>query len=194
MSLQLYIGPMFAGKSSEILRIVNRYKAIQKQMCILSYSGDNRYTSEDILMNHNSVGVPCIKVDSVWAILQNKQYKELFDVSSLVIIDEAQFFHDLRAFVCYVLEECHKDLVLVGLDGDARRKPFGELLDCIPLADEVVKLKALCSICNDGTEAIFTYCKTNKEEQVCIGGAELYMPVCRKHYVEKQQGMSKTVE
>jgi thymidine kinase len=185
MSLQIYIGPMFAGKSSEILRIVNRYKAIQKQMCILSYSGDNRYTSDDILMNHNSVGVPCIKVDSICAILQNENYRYVFENASLVIVDEAQFFDELCSFVKYVVEDCHKDLVLVGLDGDANRKPFGDLLECIPLADEVVQLKALCSVCNDGTDALFTFCKQNKAEQVCIGGAELYMPVCRKHYLQK---------
>jgi thymidine kinase len=103
--------------------------------------------------------------------------------SSIIIIDEAQFFPDLYDFVL-IAESFNKDVILFGLDGDTERKPFGQILECIPLADEVIKLKAFCKICNDGTEALFTYTSQKKMEQVCIGGAETYSALCRSHYLK----------
>lgn len=184
MSLQIYLGPMFAGKSSTILRIVNRYKAIGRKMCVLTYAGDNRYSAEDILMNHDAMGIPCKKTELLRTVIEHNDFKH----AQLVIIDEAQFFKDLKEVVQYIVDVLRKDVVLVGLDGDADRKPFGQVLDCIPLADEVTKLKAFCRDCGDGTEAIFTYCNQAKAEQVAVGGAEMYEALCRKHYVTKYYG------
>lgn len=180
MSLEILLGPMFAGKSSAIHRIVNRYSAIGWPICCVTFSGDNRYSSEDLLMNHDKQGISCLKVNT----LADTKGASTFQEAKLVIIDEAQFFPDLKEFVVYAVETLKKDVVLVGLDGDAERKPFGQILDCIPLADKVTKLKAFCLECRNGTEAIFTYCKSSKTEQVCVGGAELYMPLCRDCYVK----------
>lgn len=181
MSLQIFVGPMFAGKSSTILRIVNRHKAIGRKMCVVTYAGDNRYSAEDILMNHDAIGVPCKKTELLRTISDHPDFVD----AKLVIIDEAQFFKDLKVFVLDCLDRLQKDVVIVGLDGDADRKPFGQILECIPLADEVTKLKAFCRDCGDGTEAIFTYCNKQKSEQVEVGGAEMYESLCRKHYMAK---------
>jgi thymidine kinase len=172
---------MFAGKSSTILRIVNRHKAIGRKMCVVTYAGDNRYSAEDILMNHDAMGVPCKKTELLRTISEHPDFKE----AKLVIIDEAQFFKDLKIFVQDCVDRLQKDVVLVGLDGDADRRPFGQILECIPLADEVTKLKAFCRDCGDGTEAIFTHCNKAKSEQVEVGGAEMYEALCRKHYMAK---------
>ena len=105
--------------------------------------------------------------------------------ADLVIVDEAQFFPDLKQFVEYASDHLGKDVLVVGLDGDAERRPFGQILDCIPLADTVTKLKAFCKMCGDGTEAIFSLCRRHQEktEHVLVGGAETYEAVCRKHYL-----------
>jgi thymidine kinase len=180
MSLQIILGPMFAGKSSAILRIVNRYKAIGWPMCCVTFAGDSRYSDEEFLMNHDAQSIPCKKVVSL---LDEFLDTDEFEKAKLIIIDEAQFFPDLKSFVLGAVEDYQKDVVVVGLDGDADRNPFGQILDCIPLADEIHKLKAFCKMCKDGTEALFSYCQKQKTEQVCVGGAELYMPLCRKHYL-----------
>jgi thymidine kinase len=185
MSVEVILGPMFAGKSSAILRMVNRYKCLGWPICIISHSADNRYSNEDFLMNHDSIGVPCVKLNELMHIIAKHEFID----AKLVIIDEAQFFPDLKQFVTHCADVCNKDVLVVGLDGDADRKPFGQILECIPLADTVHKLKAFCKRCGDGTEAIFSYCSQKKTEQVCVGGAEMYMPLCRKHYNE---GMSQT--
>jgi len=182
MSLQIYLGPMFAGKSSTIIRIVNRYTSIGKTPCLVSHTIDTRYTEDQFLCNHDSLQIPCER----WSRLMEFSNDTQFMNSSIIIIDEAQFFPDLKQFILLAVETCNKKVIIFGLDGDADRKPFGQILECIPLADEVIKLKAFCKLCGDGTEALFTYCQKNKTEQVCVGGAETYMPLCRKHYCSKK--------
>jgi len=182
MSLEILLGPMFAGKSSAVLRIVNRYRSLKWPICSITHASDNRFTDEPMLMNHDLASIPCMK----WSSLMDHAKDVSFLQSKLVIIDEAQFFPDLREFVEYAVDTWGKNVLLVGLDGDAERKPFGQILDCIPLADSVTKLKAFCGECGDGTEAIFSFRKktVQTKEQVFVGGAETYVPLCRKHYIE----------
>jgi thymidine kinase len=189
MSLEILLGPMFAGKSSAILRMVNRYQCLGWKICIITHSADDRYSAEAMLVNHDEMGIPCEK----WSSLIEHINDPDFVNAKLVIIDEAQFFKDLKPFVEHAVDVLGKDLLVVGLDGDAERKPFGQILDCVPLADKVTKLNAFCKRCGDGTEAIFSFCNQKKTEQVCVGGAEMYMPLCRKHYLAgmKEQSTSK---
>jgi len=181
MSLEILLGPMFAGKSSAILRTVNRYKSLGWPICSITHASDNRFSQEDLLMNHDMASIPCVK----WSSLMDHISDPVFLKAKFVILDEAQFFPDLRAFVEYAVDHCGKNVLVVGLDGDVRRKPFGQILDCIPLADTVTKLKAFCSLCKDGTDAIFSFRKKEVGEtgQVFVGGAEAYMPLCRTHYL-----------
>jgi thymidine kinase len=104
-----------------------------------------------------------------------------YATSSVIGIDEAQFFPDLYEFVV-ASEKENKKIIIAGLDGDFNRKPFGKILECIPLCDEIVKLTALDK---DGTPAIFTKrINDANQEQVCVGAANLYQAVSRKHYLE----------
>ncbi len=73
----------------------------------------------------------------------------------------------------------------MGLDGDAHRKPFGEILQLIPLCDTVEKIKSLCAECGDGTPALFTHRLTPSETQIQVGAEATYKPLCRKHFLEK---------
>ena len=172
---------MFAGKSSTIIRIVNRYKSIGIKVCLVTHTSDTRYAEQQFLQNHDALTIPCER----WSKLMDFLCTDNYTTSTILLIDEAQFFPDLKEFVLKAVEGDGKNVTLFGLDGDADRKPFGQLLECIPLADEVNKLKAFCKLCGDGTEALFTYCQEKKTEQVCVGGAEMYMPLCRKHFTAK---------
>jgi thymidine kinase len=78
----------------------------------------------------------------------------------------------------------NKVVYVCGLDGDFERKKFGEILDLIPLCDKVNKLTSLCSICKDGTPALFSMRTTNEKEQTVIGSNN-YLPVCRMCYNKK---------
>lgn len=187
MSLELILGPMFAGKSSAIIRIVNRHRSIQTPILLVSHISDNRYSEDHVVANHDMVQIPCKRWPTLLEHLQDDSYKE----AKLIIIEESQFFGDLKKFVLHAVEEDIKHVVVVGLDGDADRHPFGQILDLIPYADTITKLKAFCSECRNGTEALFSYCKAReaKQAQVCVGGEEMYTPLCRKHYVEKMKAV-----
>ena len=184
MSLHIITGPMFAGKSSEILHIQNRYKSLGWNVCLITHLSDSRYSSENVLVNHDKYSSPCLRIPTLFELVFNNNNN--YVSSKVVIIDEAQFFTDLKDFVVWAVEQDKKQVYIVGLDGDAERKPFGQILDCIPLADTIVKLKAFCRLCGDGTEAIMTKCTKpeQKHGQVHVGGAELYEPVCRWHFLK----------
>ena len=101
-----------------------------------------------------------------------------------IMIDEGQFFSDLKEYVLKWCEVFKKNIIVIGLDGDYKRNTFGQILDLIPVADQVTKLKALCKLCNDGTEALFTHRLSEEDEQVVISYSK-YIPVCRQHYLEQ---------
>ncbi len=180
MSLELLLGPMFAGKSSAILSIVNRHNAIGHKVLLLSHAIDTRYDTNQHIVNHDGSKIPCHKTTTLSPFLHHPEYA----ATQVIIIEEAQFFQDLYGFVLAAVDCDKKDVIVVGLDGDADRKPFGQILDLVPLSDRITKLHAFCTMCRDRTPALFTFCKKQKETQVCVGGSDLYEPLCRKHYLE----------
>ena len=179
--LTLIIGCMFAQKTTEILRRIRRFQSIGKRVLVLKYAGDLRYAAESIA-SHD--GEMCqARVVKELAELNTEIYNKEYDV---VVIDEGQFFKDLLQKVkewTDSIDGLH--VIVAGLDGDSERRPFGDLLNLICLAEEVKRLSAYCKMCRDGTEAHFTKWigDTNKDGQVCVGGADNYMPVCRKHWL-----------
>jgi thymidine kinase len=186
MSLELIVGPMFAGKSSAILSIVRRHQTLGWPILVITHSSDTRYSSSPVVISHDGVSTPALALSELNKI---KTEKELID-SKLVIIEEGQFFPDLFEFVNYVVDELKKNVVVVGLDGTAARKLFGQIGMLLPLCDKITKLTAMCTHCNDGTPAIFTHAFSSTASAAsasgvaCVGGADSYTPVCRKHFLE----------
>lgn len=178
MSLEIVLGPMFSGKSSYALAYIRKQKAIGRSVIAVKPAIDNRYSQAEEIVTHNQERVPCVVWDSKVPLTPNRFVLQ----SDCVVVEEAQFFKGLEVF-CEYLILLGKHIVLVGLDGDAYRKPFREILDCIPWANKVTKLSALCSVCNDGTEAPYTRYKVNLDDigsQIDVGGAEKYEAVCLK--------------
>ena len=77
----------------------------------------------------------------------------------------------------------NKHIIIAGLDGDYNRKPFGDILQCIPLCDSVIKLNAMDMIDKDGTEAIFSKRIVADEQQISVGATDKYIAVSRKNYL-----------
>ena len=174
--LTLLMGCMFAQKTTELLRRIRRYKAIGYRVLVINYAADTRYGTNKIA-SHD--------VDTCDAICINSLIEVDSKVSDydVIVIDEGQFYPDLYACVTRWADTLPVHLVVAGLDGDSDRNPFGDLLKLIPHAEEVERLTAFCSVCRDGTVAMFSQCKRAKAEQVAIGGADEYRPVCRRHYL-----------
>jgi thymidine kinase len=185
MSLELLIGPMFAGKSSAIQSIVRRHQSMGWSVFVVTNAMDTRYSDAPAVVNHDKIAIPAIAVKELLPLLTHSEYAR----SRLVVIEEAQFFPDLLEFVRAVVDRDGKNCVVVGLDGDAERRPFGRVLDLVPHCDRVTKLTSMCKHCRDGTPALFTFAAgaqaaaANAEGVPCVGSDDLYIPLCRKHYL-----------
>jgi len=179
MSLELILGPMFAGKTSALQSIIRRHEALGIKCAVYKPVSDKRYGGDFYIYSHDLTKIPARPV----TYLTQQQLFEPYTESKLIIVEEGQFFDDLYEFVIKAVERDGKHVVVGGLDGDCFRQPFGQILKLIPLADRVTKLTSLCKICSDGTVGLFTFRTTKSKEIVEVGGSDTYMPLCRKHYI-----------
>lgn len=176
--IEIILGCMFSGKSSELITRCSRYKAIGKNILMINHANDTR--TEDNVATHSRIEAPALKVSLLNDVFS--QHKELYIHADIIGIDEAQFFGDLKSFLI-LCEQNQKTVIIAGLDGDFNRNPFGQILECIPMCDEVVKLKALDMVNNDGTEAIFTRRLVEGNETIMVGASDKYIAVSRNNYL-----------
>jgi len=170
--IEIIMGSMFSGKSTELLRRCRKYASIQKHIMLINHSLDTRCNNQ--LKTHDNVVMDATKTNKLCNL-------DIDSRTDIIAIDEAQFFDDLYEFV--LLHE-RKDLVILiaGLDGDSNRDIFGQIIKCIPLCNSVTKLTAMCSICKDGTAGVFSKRFMKSTEKVCIGAHNEFASVCRKHF------------
>ena len=175
-SIKLYIGCMFSGKTSELIREYTRYTKIGKKVICINYTSDTRYGDDNYVYSHDLNKIECLRTQKLMSI--NLQDILKYDV---ILINEGQFFVDIIEFCKLYCDMQSKHIIICALDGDFLRKPFGKINELIPLADEITKLTAFCTECNDTTPAIFTLRLSEDIEQISINNN--YIPVCRKHYL-----------
>jgi thymidine kinase len=199
---------MFAQKSTELLRRIRRSASIGQSVLVINHSSDTRYLTEvtgkgaegESRKDAEGAEGESIIVSSIITHDKDTVVSSgnitttssacLFDIASryniesynLIVIDEGQFFSDLFDQATKWAEGANTHVIVAGLSGDSERKPFGDILRLIPHAEEIEYLSALCSVCKDGTPAYFSKAISCKTSQVDIGGADKYIPVCRKHY------------
>lgn len=181
--LEIVVGPMFSGKTSYIVEMYKQCKFCQISVAVINHSIDNRY-DDNLMSTHDKVKIPCIKTEKLMDLetdsIPRAQDKLKVSISEVILINEGQFFDDLEEFVKLMLSR-GKKIYVSGLDGDFERKKFGQILDLIPLCDKVTKLTSLCSLCKDGTRAIFSKRLTSETVQTVVG-SDNYIPVCRSCY------------
>ncbi|KAL8238082.1 hypothetical protein R6Q59_019163 [Mikania micrantha] len=177
--IHVIMGPMFAGKTTDLLRRINSEGSNGRNVAMIKSNKDTRYAIDSVV-THDGTEYPCWALPDLQSFKQ-KLGEEAYDKLDVIGIDEAQFFDDLYDFCCKAADDDGKTVIVAGLDGDYLRRNFGPVLDIVPLADTVTKLTARCEQC--GKRAPFTFRKTNEIETQLIGGADVYMPLCRKHYV-----------
>ncbi|XP_068995782.1 thymidine kinase, cytosolic isoform X2 [Embiotoca jacksoni] len=171
---------MFSGKSTELMRRVRRFQVARYNCLVIKYAKDTRYSD---------VGMATHDKNTMEAVAANS----LVDVRSAALqagvigIDEGQFFPDTVEF-CEEMANLGKTIIVAALDGTFQRKPFGNILNLVPLAESVVKLHAVCMQCYK--EAAYTKRIGAEKEVEVIGGVDKYQAVCRKCYggltVEKE--------
>lgn len=175
--LHLIIGPMFAGKTSHLVENYKKCMLCNIPCIVINHSDDNRY-DENNLCTHDKISIPCVKAVNLINIYKN------IAKNSVVLINEGQFFNDLYDIVIKMVEEMDMTVYVYGLDGDFQRKPFGQILNLIPICDSVQKLQSFCAKCKDATLALFSHRIVNDNNQILIGSAAQYVPLCRKCFLK----------
>ena len=188
--LELILGPMFSGKTSTLKKIYDQCMYCNIPVTVINYSGDNRYSTDAVMSTHDKIMIPCIMGSSIIETIKNNADK--VSKSEVILINEGQFFPDIKCIVDLVEKE-HKRVYICGLDGDFQKNKIGSLLDLIPHCDNVCKLKSLCSECRNGKAGLFSYRITNETDQVVIG-VENYKPLCRSCYDKLSSSKQKSIE
>ena len=190
--LEITFGPMFSGKTTNLIEKINKYidittsKGIEKSgLVINSIKDDREGETSGCLTTHSSVKreasdkITYVKVKNLHEVDKN-----LIQDSDYIAIDESQFFTDLVEFVKEWIK-LGKIIHCSGLIADVNRKLFGDLIYLFPFADEVTQLKAFCIECESHLmNAPFTKLRksTGKDGVIFVSGSEHYVPVCGKHF------------
>jgi len=186
--LKITLGPMWSGKTSTL---VDKFK--QCQLCdipilAINYILDTRY-GDSVISTHDERKIPCKMANKLSDIsdICNHEIKDDFKRAKVILINEAQFFTDIKDWVICAVETHHKHVYICGLDGDFKKEAFGNFLELIPYCDEVVKLTSICLNCKIKS-AIFTQRihDTNHQDEgsneKIIIGTTIYRPLCRGCY------------
>src|SRR6056297_186318 len=181
--LEVITGPMYCGKSEELIRRLRRVKIAKQKVKVFKPVLDNRYSKKDVV-SHSGNSIEAVPVDHPEEILER-----IDDTVDVVGIDEAQFFHEDLIEICEKLADQGIRVILAGLDRDFRNEPFGPMPDLMARAEYVDKLHAICIQCGepasrtqrliDGEPAAYD------DPVVLIGAQEVYEARCRSCHAIK---------
>ena len=182
--LEMFIGPMWSGKTSELLKLHKRFSFCEIPVLAINYLRDDRYVTNTIC-SHDMVNIPCCSATELNNVsdIVNNEVNDTFEKAKVVLINEGQFFKDIYDWVKTAVEQHNKQIYICGLDGDFQRNSFGDILKLIPICDKVTKLHSLCGGCKCNN-AIFTHRQSMDLQQELIG-TDIYVPLCRKCYIAK---------
>ncbi len=178
--IEIICGSMFSGKTEELIRRVRRAIIAHQEIQVFKPQLDNRYGIESIT-SHNGQQVKAQPVPDANSILRC-----LAATTTVVAIDEVQFFDAGIVEVVQQLAKRGIRVLIAGLDMDFRGEPFGKIPHLLAIAEEVTKLHAICPIC--GEAASRTQRLVNGEPAhyddpiILVGAQESYEPRCRDHH------------
>jgi len=169
--IELIIGPMFSGKSSELLRRLTRHRIAGRKIILLRPKTDTRgFFTHD--KKENSVNEVFIEKISDFTDLRD------YDV---IGIDEGQFFSDLILIDKWA--NSGVTVIVSALNGTSERTPFSSVQDIIPKVDKMDKLSAVCTNC--GEDAQFSFYKIGNKNSDIVVGEDDYTALCRKCWNDK---------
>ena len=175
--IEVICGPMFAGKSEELIRRIKRLEYAKKKIIVFKPLIDNRY-SEDEVVSHNKRKTKCYNLAS-----SKDVYKYITDDTYAVAFDEVQFMDEGIIKVCQDLADRGIRVICAGLDNDFKGEPFSIMPQLLCMAEYVTKLTAICNVCGCNatrTQRIVNGIPASYDDPIIIVGAsEAYEPRCR---------------
>ena len=189
--LEVIVGPMFSGKSEELIRRVGRAVIARQNVVVFKPAIDDRYHATHV-SSHTGRMTPAVAVsDTVQARRLLFAQGDLLDAGShvlpdLVGFDEAQFFDAGLVPLALELADLGVRVILAGLDLDFRGEPFGVMPELLSRAESVEKLTAICVICGapaTRTQRLIGGQPARRSDPVVmVGAAESYEARCRVHH------------
>lgn len=183
--LEVITGPMYCGKSEELIRRLRRVKIAKQKVKVFKPVLDNRYSKKDVV-SHSGDSIEAVPVDHPEEILE--RIDETVDV---VGIDEGQFFHEDLIEICEELADQGIRVILAGLDRDFRNQPFGPMPDLMARAEYVDKLHAICIQCGEPasrTQRLIDGQPAAADDPVIlVGASEVYEARCRSCHAIKEE-------
>jgi thymidine kinase len=175
--LEVICGPMFAGKSEELIRRIKRLEYAKKKTLVFKPAIDNRYSETEVVSHSN------LKTKSI-AITESKDILDYIDSTTFAVaVDEVQFLDKELLIIAQKLALKGIRVILAGLDTDFRGEPFPMTGALMTLAEDVTKLTAICVVC--GAPATKTQRMINGQPArysdpiIKVGASEAYEPRCR---------------
>lgn len=178
--IEVVCGPMFAGKTEELLRRVRRALIAGRRVAVIGHALDVRHGT-DRLASHVGLDHPSVSASTV-----EELRRAIPDGTEIVAIDEAQFFGPALVGLAGELAGQGLTVLIAGLDVTFDGEPFEPIPSLMALAERVDKLTAICTVC--GEEAVFhqrvTSATSDAEAVVAehVGGTEAYQARCRRHF------------
>ncbi|MGH9805459.1 MAG: thymidine kinase [Candidatus Acidiferrales bacterium] len=170
--IEVVCGPMFSGKSEELIRRLRRAEIARQRVQIFKPTIDKRYSDTEIV-SHSDLRIPANVIGRSAEIL------EMLDPRTEVVgVDEAHFLDLGIVDVAQRLADTGKRVVLAGLETDYLGKPFEQVRELMTVAEEVTKLLAICVRC--GNPAKHTQRLVASGERILVGASGMYEARCRR--------------
>jgi len=179
-SIEVITGPMFCGKTGEMIRRLRRAEIARQEIQVFKPKIDTRYDASNIV-SHAGCGFPAQPIEKSVEVLEN-----LKPATTVVAIDEAQFFDPEIVQVVAELAGRNIRVIIAGLATDFRNEVFGSMPEILAVADDIDKLLAICTVCGEDatrTQRLIDGVPAKYEDTVIrVGANELYEARCSKHH------------
>mgnify|MGYP001265300649 FL=1 len=175
--IEIICGPMFSGKTEELIRRLVRAQIAKQRVAIFKPSSDDRY-EEEFIVSHNQRKIKSMQIRDTHSILNHIDKADVFG------IDEAQFFDESIIEVCRILANKGNRVVIAGLEKDYLAKSFGPMPQLMVEAEYITKVNAICVNCGD--PASFSHRISPEKTQVVVGEKDKYEALCRKCYLNEE--------
>ena len=170
--IEVICGPMFSGKSEELIRRLRRAMIARKRVQVFKPVIDDRY-SEDEIVSHADARFKAIVVPDATGILSQIDWR-----TQVVGVDEANFMGPELVNVASQLADAGKQVLIAGLDTDYLGRPFPPVPDLLAMAESITKTLAICMRC--GNPAKHTQRLVDSADLIVVGAAGTYEARCRR--------------
>lgn len=181
--LTTIVGPMFSGKTTELLRLMDRELIAKRNSILFKPNIDNRYSKEEVV-NHNGIGrkavIACFSKDILNKVLELEKSEKIENI----FIDEVQFFDSEITEVINKINDLGIDVYTCGLNQTFKGTPFPfkdgkkDMGYLMAISDQIISLDAICNVC--GEKATKTYRTGTDTATVVVGGQDKYQARCKK--------------